>query len=181
MLKFAQKSPTTRDITTSSTRHRVTKTRVTVTGSAPNGEFSHWRVVVVRGACCVSAGAPGRCRRMRHARCPGCSDRTVRYVGDCSRPGPGGPVDTRDAGVGLPRVLRIPALAAGRIHIPPLRVRVIDYTIGDGIADLGPDSEGEPEGAYRLLTTILDPVEAPAEELSPRIRTGGRSNRRSTN
>jgi hypothetical protein len=72
-------------------------------------------------------------------------------------------------------------LAAGRIHIPPLRVRVIDYTIGDGIADLGPDSEGEPEGAYRLLTTILDPVEAPAEELSPRIRTGGRSNRRSTN
>lgn len=39
----------------------------------------------------------------------------------------------------------------------PLRVRVIEYTIEDG---------REPSGPYRLLTTILDPREAPAAELA---------------
>ena len=40
---------------------------------------------------------------------------------------------------------------------PPLQVRVIDYTIEDG--------RGNPD-SYRLLTTILDPVVASAEELA---------------
>ena len=39
----------------------------------------------------------------------------------------------------------------------PLRVRVIEYTIEDG---------REPSGPYRLLTTILDPGQAPAAELA---------------
>lgn len=39
----------------------------------------------------------------------------------------------------------------------PVRVRVIEYTIEDG---------REPAGPYRLLTTILDPAEAPAAELA---------------
>ena len=45
---------------------------------------------------------------------------------------------------------------AGR-HTPPLTVRIIDYTIDDG--------RDHPE-SYRLLTTILDPDEAPATELA---------------
>ncbi len=39
----------------------------------------------------------------------------------------------------------------------PVRVRVIEYTIDDG---------REPTGPYRLLTTILDPAQAPATELA---------------
>ncbi len=39
----------------------------------------------------------------------------------------------------------------------PVRVRVIEYTIADG---------REPAGPYRLLTTILDPSQAPATELA---------------
>ncbi len=39
----------------------------------------------------------------------------------------------------------------------PLRVRVIEYTVADG---------REPAGPYRLLTTILDPDDAPAGELA---------------
>lgn len=46
---------------------------------------------------------------------------------------------------------------AGR-HTPPLTVRVMDYTIDDG-------RDREPV-IYRLLTTLLDPVEAPAVELA---------------
>ena len=39
----------------------------------------------------------------------------------------------------------------------PVRVRVISYTIADG---------RDPTGPYRLITTILDPDEAPAEQLA---------------
>ncbi len=39
-----------------------------------------------------------------------------------------------------------------------LTIRVIDYQIDDG--------RGDPTGPYRLFTTLLDPVEAPAEELA---------------
>ncbi len=39
----------------------------------------------------------------------------------------------------------------------PVQVRVIEYTIADG---------REPTGPYRLLTTILDPEQAPAAELA---------------
>lgn len=39
----------------------------------------------------------------------------------------------------------------------PLRVRVVEYTIDDG---------RENPQTYRLLTTLLDPVEAPAEQLA---------------
>ena len=40
---------------------------------------------------------------------------------------------------------------------PPLTVRVIDYTLADG--------RDNPE-QYRLLTTILDPADAPAHDLA---------------
>jgi hypothetical protein len=49
-----------------------------------------------------------------------------------------------------------PAGNAGR-HAAPLRVRVIDYQIDDG----RPNDE-----TYRLLTTILDPAEVPANDLA---------------
>lgn len=39
----------------------------------------------------------------------------------------------------------------------PVRVRVIEYTLADG---------REPSGPYRLITTILDPGEAPAADLA---------------
>jgi Insertion element 4 transposase N-terminal/Transposase DDE domain len=39
----------------------------------------------------------------------------------------------------------------------PLVIRVIDFTIDDGRGETGP---------YRLLTTIVDPAEAPADELA---------------
>ncbi len=47
--------------------------------------------------------------------------------------------------------------ATDRKRQRPLRVRVIEYTVADG---------REPAGPYRLLTTILDPDEAPATELA---------------
>jgi hypothetical protein len=50
-----------------------------------------------------------------------------------------------------------PSGNAGR-HAEPLTIRVIDYQIDDG--------RGDPSGPYRLFTTLLDPVEAPAEELA---------------
>jgi hypothetical protein len=46
---------------------------------------------------------------------------------------------------------------ADRRRQHPLRVRVIEYMIEDG---------REPRGPYRLLTTILDPDQAPAAELA---------------
>jgi hypothetical protein len=46
---------------------------------------------------------------------------------------------------------------AGR-RVDPLRIRVIDYQLDDG--------RGGPLGPYRLFTTLLDPAEAPAEELA---------------
>ena len=46
---------------------------------------------------------------------------------------------------------------AGR-HAEPLTIRVIDYELDDG--------RGDPCGPYRLFTTLLDPVEAPANELA---------------
>ena len=46
---------------------------------------------------------------------------------------------------------------ADRRRQHPLQVRVIEYTIADG---------REPKGPYRLLTTILDPHQAPAAELA---------------
>lgn len=46
---------------------------------------------------------------------------------------------------------------ADRRREHPVRVRVIEYTIEDG---------RDPSGPYRLLTTILDPQEAPAGELA---------------
>jgi hypothetical protein len=51
----------------------------------------------------------------------------------------------------------IPTSGTDRQRTPPLQVRVIDYTIEDG---------GENPDSYRLLTTILDPVVASAEELA---------------
>jgi hypothetical protein len=49
-----------------------------------------------------------------------------------------------------------PSGNAGR-RADPLRIRVIDYQIDDGRGDNGP---------YRLFTTLLDPDEAPADELA---------------
>lgn len=51
----------------------------------------------------------------------------------------------------------VPTSGVGRRQTPPLTVRVIDYTIDDG--------RDNPE-SYRLLSTILDPDEASAEELA---------------
>ncbi|GAB7008003.1 hypothetical protein JCM18899A_54820 [Nocardioides sp. AN3] len=50
---------------------------------------------------------------------------------------------------------------ADRRRQRPLRVRVIEYSIADGR-----DPSGQPAGPYRLLTTILDPRQAPAIELA---------------
>ncbi len=50
-----------------------------------------------------------------------------------------------------------PGGTAGRTAMP-LRIRVIDYQLDDG--------RGDPTGPYRLFTTLLDPVEAPAAELA---------------
>lgn len=46
---------------------------------------------------------------------------------------------------------------AGR-KTEPLTIRVIDYEIDDG--------RGDPSGPFRLFTTLLDPAEAPAEDLA---------------
>ena len=53
-----------------------------------------------------------------------------------------------------------------------VRVRVIDYQL-DGIPDAEP--------IYRLVTTILDPLKAPAEELAALYTRDGRSKTRLTN
>ena len=50
-----------------------------------------------------------------------------------------------------------PTSGPNRRATPPLRVRVVDYTIDDG---------RDNPVAYRLLTTILDPTEASAEDLA---------------
>jgi Transposase DDE domain/Insertion element 4 transposase N-terminal len=49
-----------------------------------------------------------------------------------------------------------PSGNAGR-HADGLIIRVIDYSVDDGRGDTGP---------YRLFTTLVDPVEAPAAELA---------------
>jgi hypothetical protein len=51
----------------------------------------------------------------------------------------------------------VPTSGTGRQSTTPLTVRVVDYTIDDGRDT--PDS-------YRLLTTILDPAQASAEDLA---------------
>ena len=51
----------------------------------------------------------------------------------------------------------VPTSGTDRRETTPLKVRVIDYTIDDG--------RDNPE-SYRLLTTILDPTEASAEDLA---------------
>ena len=47
-----------------------------------------------------------------------------------------------------------------KVHrgMDPLIIRVIDYELDDG--------RGDPMGPYRLFTTLLDPVAAPADELA---------------
>lgn len=64
-------------------------------------------------------------------------------------------VETLADGTWLARI--IPTSGTNRAKAAPLTVRVIDYTIDDG--------RQNPE-QYRLLTTILDPVDASAEELA---------------
>ena len=64
------------------------------------------------------------------------------------------PIETLDDGTWLAEFR--PSGNAGR-HAEPLIIRVIDYSIDDGRGDVGP---------YRLFTTLLDPVEAPAAELA---------------
>lgn len=64
-------------------------------------------------------------------------------------------VETLPDGSWLARI--VPTSGTGRAKTPPLTVRVIDYTLDDG--------RDNPE-EYRLLTTLLDPDEAPAETLA---------------
>ena len=64
------------------------------------------------------------------------------------------PIETLDDGSWLAELR--PSGNAGR-HGEPLIIRVIDYSIDDGRGDAGP---------YRLFTTLVDPVEAPAVELA---------------
>lgn len=64
-------------------------------------------------------------------------------------------IETLDDGSWLARI--IPTSGTRRQHRTPLTVRVIDYTLDDG--------RENPE-QYRLLTTILDPTVAPAEDLA---------------
>jgi hypothetical protein len=64
------------------------------------------------------------------------------------------PVRTLDDGSWLAEFR--PSGHAGR-HAEPLIIRVIDYQVDDGRGNNGP---------YRLFTTLLDPGEAPAEELA---------------
>jgi hypothetical protein len=64
-------------------------------------------------------------------------------------------VETLADGSWLARI--IPTSGPNRTTTQPLTVRVIDYTIDDG--------RDNPE-EYRLLTTLLDPAEAPAEDLA---------------
>jgi hypothetical protein len=64
------------------------------------------------------------------------------------------PIETLDDGTWLAEFR--PSGNAGR-HGEALIIRVIDYSIDDGRGDTGP---------YRLFTTLLDPGEAPADELA---------------
>ena len=64
-------------------------------------------------------------------------------------------VETLDDGSWLADLT--PGGTAGRTAVP-LRIRVIDYHLDDG--------RGDPTGPYRLFTTLLDPVDAPAAELA---------------
>ncbi|MDJ0396795.1 IS4 family transposase, partial [Rhodococcus sp. G-MC3] len=64
-------------------------------------------------------------------------------------------IETLDDGSWLATI--IPTSGIRRQHRTPLTVRVIDYTLDDG--------RENPE-QYRLLTTILEPAEAPARELA---------------
>ena len=64
-------------------------------------------------------------------------------------------VETLDDGSWLAQI--VPTSGTDRQQRTPLTVRVIDYTLDDG--------RENPE-QYRLLTTILDPSDAPAEELA---------------
>lgn len=64
-------------------------------------------------------------------------------------------LETLEDGSWLARIA--PSSGPNRAATPPLTVRVIDYDIDDG--------RENPE-RYRLITTILDPAEAPAEELA---------------
>jgi len=64
-------------------------------------------------------------------------------------------LETLTDGSWLARI--VPTSGPNRATTAPLTVRVIDYTIDDG--------RDNPE-EYRLLTTILDPVEASAEDLA---------------
>ncbi|MFD5329597.1 IS4 family transposase, partial [Streptomyces sp. NPDC127092] len=64
-------------------------------------------------------------------------------------------LETLDDGSWLAQI--IPTSGKNRQQRTPLTVRVIDYTLDDG--------RENPE-QYRLLTTILDPSDAPAEDLA---------------
>jgi hypothetical protein len=64
-------------------------------------------------------------------------------------------LETLSDGSWLARI--IPTSGVNRMHATPLIVRIIDYTINDG--------RENPE-QYRLLTTILDPSAASAEDLA---------------
>jgi hypothetical protein len=64
------------------------------------------------------------------------------------------PIETLDDGSWLGEFR--PSGNAGR-KADPLVIRVIDYSVDDGRGELGP---------YRLFTTLLDPDEAPAEDLA---------------
>ena len=64
-------------------------------------------------------------------------------------------LETLEDGSWLARI--IPTSGTQRQHRTPLTVRVIDYTLDDG--------RDNPE-QYRLLTTILDPAEAHAQDLA---------------
>ena len=59
---------------------------------------------------------------------------------------------------------------AAERNAEPMLVRVIDYTLDDGREETGQgQDEGEDGGAgvrYRLFTTLLDPVQAPAVDLA---------------
>ena len=51
---------------------------------------------------------------------------------------------------------------AGR-KAAPVRVRVIDYSVDNGIPDAGTD---EDSGGFRLITTVLDPADIDAADLA---------------
>ena len=79
-------------------------------------------------------------------------------------------LETLDDGSWLAQI--IPTSGKNRKQRTPLTVRVIDYTLDDG--------RENPEH-YRLLTTILDPADASAEELALADPNAGKSRTPSTN